>query len=599
MKWRTHQLLPVAIAGLLAGCSSDAIRDSADRDVRAIIKERQEATLGYDNSALVSPTTQPVIRKKIYDTLPVTRFPDSSATPIEDRSPTPRFAPLGPPAPDSSPLPTLENDIVQDTADALHGKFEYGPPASMGPAIHLGLFESIGYAIEHSREYQSRSESLYLAALNVTLQRHLFEPRPFATETFRYTGSQLDGDYAAALSATSNVGVRQQLPYGGEIVASALVNFVHALNDNVNDGESAQLALRGSIPLWRGAGMVNLEPLIASERQVVYAIRDHETYRRAFAVDVSSRYFRLLTRQRALRNRYQNYVNLQNLVDRTQALFDAGRVAALEVQRAQQSLLQAEDLLNSAQQSLDTDLDSFKLLLGMPVSQQLEIVPLDFEVAALKVSSDEAAKLALSYRLDAQTARDRVDDAVRAVDNARNALGPDITLGAGGTIGNRADTPAKSIDGRTLAYDASLTIDLPVDRLQERNRFRAALIDLEQSRRSATQVDEQILADVRSAQRGIRSAEISVAIQRLGIDIARQRLDLANSQLQSGKATSNRDVVEAQSSLLTAQDAYDRALADLQIQMLQFLRDTGTLRVDPMAGTLGLAMKRGTPQLAE
>ena len=33
---------------------------------------------------------------------------------------------------------------------------------------------------EHAREYSTQTEELYLAALDVTLQRHLFAPRPFA-----------------------------------------------------------------------------------------------------------------------------------------------------------------------------------------------------------------------------------------------------------------------------------------------------------------------------------------------------------------------------------------------------------------------------------
>jgi hypothetical protein len=69
-------------------------------------------------------------------------------------------------------------------------------------------------------------EDLYLTALDVTLQRSLFEPRPFARTGLHYTGGGRDVDYNAALTATNAVGVRQQLPYGGEVVAQATVDFV-------------------------------------------------------------------------------------------------------------------------------------------------------------------------------------------------------------------------------------------------------------------------------------------------------------------------------------------------------------------------------------
>jgi outer membrane protein TolC len=92
--------------------------------------------------------------------------------------------------------------------------------------------------------------------------------------------------------------------------------------------------------------------------------------------------------------------------------------------------------------------------------------------------------------------------------------------------------------------------------------------------------------------RGIRAARTTLEIQQRGIDLAQRRLDFANELLVTGRATDSRDVVEAQNDLLNAQDLYARARADLQIQVLQFLRDTGTLRVDPSAGALGLAMQR-------
>jgi hypothetical protein len=50
--------------------------------------------------------------------------------------------------------------------------------------------------------------------------------------------------------------------------------------------------------------------------------------------------------------------------------------------------------------------------------------------------------------------------------------------------------------------------------------------------------------------------------------------------------------VDAQNKLLTAQDQYDTARANYQIQILSFLRDTGTLRVNPDAGELGIVMDR-------
>ena len=56
-----------------------------------------------------------------------------------------------------------------------------------------------------------------------------------------------------------------------------------------------------------------------------------------------------------------------------------------------------------------------------------------------------------------------------------------------------------------------------------------------------------------------------------------------------GRAGS-RELVEAQNSLLRAQDQFQNAQATLQIAVLRFLRSTGTLRVNPDAGAIGAAL---------
>src|SRR3712207_5419842 len=112
----------------------------------------------------------------------------------------------------------------------------------------------------------------YLNALNVTLERHLLSPRPFARVGAAYEGGQQTVDYRSAVTVTTNAGVRQRLPYGGEVVAEALVRFVDAISDNAENGEEASVALSGSLPLLRGAGLVNLEGLISAERELVYQV---------------------------------------------------------------------------------------------------------------------------------------------------------------------------------------------------------------------------------------------------------------------------------------------------------------------------------------
>jgi len=324
---------------------------------------------------------------------------------------------------------------------------------------------------------------------------------------------------------------------------------------------------------------------------MVYEIRRFEDLRRNFAVDIASRYFRLLAAQQSIADRSANLTSLQSLTARSQALYAAGRINYIDVQRALQSQLQAEQDLINAQAAYQRALDDYKLAIGMPVDQRLEVVSQELSVNVPNYTEDEVAKLAIRYRLDLTTAKDQVEDAQRGVAVAKNGLLPDLDITAQAQIGNNAIDPAVAINNDTSTYSAGIDLDLPIDRVAERNQYRSSLIRLERSARGYDQLRDQIAADARDSLRLIKSAQVSLDIQRKGIELAKLRLDNANERLRQGRSD-NRDVVDAQNALLEAQEAFEQARASLQIQVLQFLRDTGTLRVDPGAGAIGHSLDR-------
>ena len=587
-------LLIVVLSGVtVAGCTPASYRRSADRQVASILRDREKRTIGYTPEVEAETTAQVRVTKKAYDRIPQTPIPPVAPSPIEPSNVIIDYGRLGPNMdwPSGTTLPAESSLGVATAERDARARLRLGPPAP-GPApIRLDLFQALEYAVQNAPEYRAQMEDLYLAALDVTLQRHLFSPRPFLRQSLQYEGGQADVNYESAMTAITRAGVRQELPYGGEVVASGLVSFVQELHGNVNEGEDAQLALTASIPLLRGAGMINLEPLISSERDLVYEVRNFEEFRRQFAVRIASQYLQLINQQEGIANRRLSFANLLNLTQRTQALYAAGRQPYTAVQQALQSQLQTENSLVVSVERYQNAVDQFKILLGMPVTRELQIVPIELEVRVPSIAEQEAIELALRYRLDYRTARDRSDDAQRSVANAKNGLLPDLDFNADSRIGPRSGDAARDINDDTLTYSASLELDLPIDRLQERNAYRRSLISLERSQRNVSLTRDRIVSDVQESLRGIRSAEATLDIQRQGIQVAEDRLELENERLKQGTGDA-RNAVEAQEDLLSAQDDYDQAQANLQIAVLQFLRDTGTLRVDPNAGALGQALDR-------
>jgi outer membrane protein TolC len=579
----------------VSGCTPGAYKRSADLQVHEILKDRETRTLGYTPQVTAPATAEATPEKKAFAKIPTTPIPPRIPPVMEPAGSIISYGTYGPQQlfPTGSVSPKREPLSVNEARGPMLERLRLGPPSSLSKVQIFDLFQALEYAVQHSREYQNRMEDLYLATLDVTLERHLFSPRPFARTGLEYTGGQLDIGYRSALNVTNTVGIRQQLPYGGEIVAQGLFDIVRALNDNVSNGESAQAALSGTIPLLRGAGLVNLESLISAERELVYEVRAFEEFRRQFVVQVASQYFRLLTLQQSIVNRRVTYISAARLTEQSYAMYAAGRPNTnfLSVQRAQQQQFRAENDIIRAEDNYQSALDDFKVTLGMPVEQPLDIVPIALDVTPPNTTED-AIKTALRYRLDLQTATDRIEDSRRNVQIAKNGLLPDLDLTASSSIGNRTGAPGSEIDSRSLEYRAGVNLDLPVDRLAERNSYRRSLIFLERAQRSWSELRDTIVGQVRDDLRAIRSAESTLDIQQRNIDLAQRRLDYSNELLVLGRASDSRDSVEAQNSLLDALDSYESARATYQIQILQFLRDTGTLRIDPDAGALGIAMDR-------
>lgn len=587
--------LPVWLLLAACGCSPEHYEHSADVAANRILRDRERETLGYNPQVEAPVKTQAEPTTRAYEKLPLTSISPPTRVTVERMTTEMPLRPLGPEQFNYDPNTPLDL-IPQEMTQFQNGGGMLGPDAPDSRRQRLDLFQCIQYAVQHSRPYENKMADLFIATLDVSLQRHLFEPRPFMESTYTIDGGQKDVNYRSALTATNAIGVRQQLPYGGEIVAKQLVQTIEALNDKTQDGSSAGVVMQASIPLLRGAGLVNLEPLIKSERELVYAVRDFEAYRRSFAVDIASQYLRLVNQQQQIANRVRNYRNLRQLTQRTQALYEAGKLSFLDVQRSLQNQLSSENDLIAAISGYQSTLDDFKIVLGMDVEAELEVVAMELAISVPAHRQNQAIEAALRYRLELQTTKDRIDDARRNVSNAKNGLLPSLNF-AGTTYGGTAGG-GSSLDrfsGDSVTYNAGLVLDVPLDNVAERNAYRRSLITLERAQRDFVTVKQQVISDVRDVDRSIAVADATLKIQKRSLDLARKRLELANELLMQGKKGAL-DVVDAESALLSAQDAYDRAKTNMQSLILQYLRDTGTLRMDPQAGSLGRAMDRASNQ---
>lgn len=447
-------------------------------------------------------------------------------------------------------------------------------------AMRLNLSGALAYAVAHSREYKFAEEDYVLAALRLLIERHRWGPR-FFNEVSATANSTGDGTtYDSSLDLVNDFTVTQRLPYGGEVAVRALASATEDLHQRVagENVQDAALIISADIPLLRGAGLAARDDRIQAERDLIYAARDFEQFRRDYLFDIASDFLDLVVQQMSIANAQRQLESFELLERRQKGLVASGREPAFEELLATQDTLFARDRLAGLRESYRLAVDRFKVRLGMSTSEPLIIEMTIPQLPPPMVSPEEAVLMALRYRLDLQTSRDRLDDARRSVLVARNALLPDLNLTGSATYGTNPNLArgGAQLDAERGSYSAGIRLGLPLDREIENLTVRQREIDLERSIRAYDQLRDNVAVSVRSAIRDIDRARFSLQLQEENILIAERRQ--RSIEAAPDRATA-RDRSEALDEYLRALDDRDAARRDLQVAILRYLVETGQMRV--------------------
>lgn len=468
---------------------------------------------------------------------------------------------------------------LEPEAESLRQRILQGAALSEGS---VGLLDLLEIAAENSRNFQSERESLYLAALDLSLERWRLSWLVSSDG-----GSTLGGTGSGNASADGsvNLGLSRVLGSGARLVTSIGTSLFRFVSSGDGWALSNDLTLTLTQPLLRGAGRrVTLEPLTQSERDLVYEVRNFERFRREFAVDVATRLYGLLRNMDELDNQEQNYQNLVSLRRRNEAMASAGRLSRIEADQALQDELRSENQLISQRARLERSTDDLMLFLGLPIGSPLELDRSEFDAlvgedgALLKIDLDQAVGMALEERLDFQTSLDQLEDTLRQVRLAEDALRAGLDLQATLTAPAGTGKPLR-YDWRTTSWSLGFSFDLPWDKIPARNSLRRAQISLDAHRRSVEAEADGIVVGVRDALRQTRNAQKTWKLQQGAVILANRRVQSSRLNLDHGKA-STRDVLDAEEDLRQARNSRSAALVDYTLSRLGLYLDLGALRVD-------------------
>jgi outer membrane protein TolC len=451
------------------------------------------------------------------------------------------------------------------------------------PSGRLTLAEAVAIGTAQSREYQNRKETLYSSTLDLTLRRHDFVTQWFGT---------IDGGYSKtgsdeSVDAGGQLGFDKLMAQGTQISTAIAVDWMRFLTGDPQTSLGSVLSASVTQPLLRGSSKdVVQENLTQAERNVLYQIRSFARFRKQFLVTIVSGYLRTLESLDSVKNAESNYASLQMAYDEASLNAEAGRLPPYEADQTKQRMLQARDNLAQTQRSYEQTLDNFKLLLAIPVDADVQLDPNEMTaLTAIDITEpefpvDDAVAAALAMRLDLVTALDEVDDAKRKVDVAVDALRARLDLVASANVPSTPETDFDRLQFDEGRYNAGLSLDLPLDKLGERNAYRRAMISYSQAQRDYELASDEVKLGVRNAYRGLVEAARRYVIQKNSLELAQERVKSTTMLLSAGRAQS-RDLLDAQDSLLSAQNDTTSTLVDYMIARLNFYRDTEILQVKP------------------
>lgn len=180
------------------------------------------------------------------------------------------------------------------------------------------------------------------------------------------------------------------------------------------------------------------------------------------------------------------------------------------------------------------------------------------DVPPLTVPQEVAVSYAHQNRLDQMNRQANVMDAFRKIEVAADALQSSLTLN--GQVGLGTDpnkVNAFRLDSSANTYRAGLAFDGPLNRLNERNIYRATQIAYQQAARDYTAGKDIIANEVRSALRQIELRRLNFQIARQQLVAATRQVDQAQFNLRTATISSTnltRDLLQSLQGLLSAKN---------------------------------------------
>jgi len=460
--------------------------------------------------------------------------------------------------------------------------FLLAPPAKS--AEYLTLDKALEVAFRNSPNIQEAVFRLRTSAENLKAQQAGLKSQfsltlnPVSISNTK-TFSELTSSYNTQniTRSAASFSVRQPIKWtDGTLAITNSFNWQEASSSYVGGTKAGTfnntLNLRFNQPVFtynRTTLQLRSLELALENAQLNYAIQKLQIERQ-----VTQQFLNLFYSRENVKIAREELKNAEESLAIIQSKVDAGLAAPGELYQADLTMLNSRASLENKQIQLANALDNFKVLIGLPLSVEVEIVA-DIRKRLVEVDMAKAIAHGLENRMEIRqrdiAVQNALDDLVRAGAQNEFKASVDLTLGLTGVDRGLS----RIYDSPNVDKVVALTLNIPVfDWGQKQHVLAASQAQVDAQRLSFEEQKKQIEVDIRQAFRNLENQKLQIEIAEKNIKNAELTYAINLERYKSG-ALSSKDIQFYQLQLSTqrlnevsALIAYKLALLDIKIRSL-------------------------------
>ncbi|MCH2171302.1 TolC family protein [Myxococcota bacterium] len=446
---------------------------------------------------------------------------------------------------------------------------DVGPPPAT-TRRSLSLRESVQVALQHNLDIQIARLDLDILVPEVAANEAKFDPTPGFTAS--YSGSTIFETNRPTKRADAQeviAFIRQELPTGGqvEIGGGYQRSFDNGEDDNFDaprpsTSEIAGLRFGLRHPLLKGArtyvarsGIQNseLDRDVSSSRLRSQVLR--------VTAETKAAYYDAILSERLIEVIQQAIQRDHQLLEYSEALFKSGRVSQRDVISAKINLTSDSVKQSSRLAARELAQTTLRNILGLPIDQQIEIEDETVPFRPVKIELERWIREALEQRPEIAELKAELERARLKVRIRGNGLLP--RFDAFGRYDQGADWESNE-------WIVGTEFEIPFGNVAAKSRLKSAENEQKRVERLLVKSQRSIETEVRQTEIRLRANILQLRDLATGVEQARTKRSIARGRFQQGLANNfdvtdaDRDLVEAQSSLLAAVVQYASNLAFLE-----------------------------------